>query len=340
MLSIRRSHSLATAGMIVVAASMVGCREQHADAAASGVVAVGGEAGDSGWQLLWRIGGTESDTLLIQPSRLVRSRNLLMVLDLGRRSVTALDYRTGALRWIFGHDGSGPGELELPQAAASLRDGRTAVFDAGNRRLIVLTDSGRATGTTGLATVGQIHSFCEVRDGEFLALVAAPAEPLVTVDRQGTRLTGASLPWAGVAALDPVAQTVQFTRLPSASGCVMSSQSTPFWSVRTGPQWTEMHRYADSSPAVPDSAPADLSSGVSMPDDSTVMISVLPPRGERGAVLRRFSLRGEPRGEWRLPTPPVNRIVWHEAVGDTVFVLHGINGMPALSAFVRQRPTH
>jgi hypothetical protein len=97
---------------------------------------------EPGWSLLWRVGGTETDTLLYDPVYLAADTAGLYVHDAGRYAVVRFDL-DGRLLWMCGHRGKDPDGFSVVRP-----NGRAVLFVIRRDRPLVFLDDGKPAGAT------------------------------------------------------------------------------------------------------------------------------------------------------------------------------------------------
>lgn len=150
----------------------------------------------SGWDTLWIAGSKNvNDTLFGYPYEVEVSGDLLVVRDIDRQSVVALDTNGNKL-WITGSEGAGPREFgQLADLEFDL-DGSLLVFDYGNRRIARIRRDGSFAGLRNLEFFSApFDMLLPIKDS--LVLAAQVAEGGIgVIDRSSWRLGEShDFPW-------------------------------------------------------------------------------------------------------------------------------------------------
>lgn len=161
------------------------------------------------WDTLFRVGGTDADTLLQMPAWPVADSAGFAIVDIYAHRVLRFD-STGALRWTYGREGFGPGEFAHPRDVSLAGDGATWVLDPRTARITVIDEDGRAARLLPLDGLEYpTDEFVPLSDGGAVVIVANGEEPLVRVGRDGAVERRSPLPWSEHAELPSLA--VQLT---------------------------------------------------------------------------------------------------------------------------------
>lgn len=184
---------------------------------------------DSFWTRLWYRGAAKDPDLFTEPREVVVSGDVVVVLDMGLREVSAFDVRTGATRLQLAARGEGPGEFKRPAHLVRVHDG-FAILDHVTSRLSAFDLRGRFTWDTPITNAGGAEGMCVRRDGHVIAKMPGARDAIVTFDSTGRTVSRQSLPWpdggirtAGLSA---------FVAGPDASGhCVLARRFGSEWLV-------------------------------------------------------------------------------------------------------------
>lgn len=157
------------------------------------------------WDTVFRVGGREGDTLILEATRIAADRSGVSLVDGFGGRVLRFD-PGGSLVWRFGRRGSGPDELRRPRALEVDDRGRTWVLDVANSRITVLDPAGRVETRVPLADVDRTVDAMAPLDGDRAVLFAFdPEAPFVTVDRDGQVVRREPFPWSGFERLNALA---------------------------------------------------------------------------------------------------------------------------------------
>jgi len=166
-----------------------------------------------------------SDSLLVNPNRVMVIDGLLIVTDPKAPAVIALDPETGRTVWRYDKEGRGPGEFKAPVLAAWHPNGILVVDDA-TARLFLFSRAGaliRESPVPGGLFVGGV---CSYPDGSMLLSVPGPPQLALFSFRFGdTRGEPASFPF--VSKGDNLAgSAMDLTSTPPESGVCLASRKT------------------------------------------------------------------------------------------------------------------
>jgi hypothetical protein len=148
-------------------------------------------------QELWHLGGTLQDTLLSLPLFLQADTGLVLVFDDGARRLIALDAHTGEIRWTFGRQGGGPDEFVSVRDVRIDADGRIAVLDQANARVLLLDREGKPLHHVRLAHPSLALHVVPLSADRLLLVTDDPREPLVVIDTSGTVVQRHPFAWDG-----------------------------------------------------------------------------------------------------------------------------------------------
>lgn len=141
---------------------------------------------------LWSIGGTEADTLLLNPYWLSTGAGGVTLWDGGRNAVIRVSAE-GEVLWTFGREGGGPGEFRTVRGIAQLPGGGAAVVDNVNERLTIIDRDGRLAGETSLSGLAP-ESVASLRDGSLVVLARADDPAFLVADANGVVVDSMGFP--------------------------------------------------------------------------------------------------------------------------------------------------
>ena len=184
---------------------------------------------DSFWTRAWYRGASKDPDLFTEPREVIVAGDLVVVLDMGLREISAFDVRTGATRLQLAARGEGPGEFKRPAHLVAVHDG-FAVLDHVTSRLSAFDTHGRFTWDTPITNAGGAEGICVRRDGRVVAKMPGAQDAIVTFDSTGRTILRQSMPWpdggirtAGLSA---------FMAGPDANGnCVLARRFGSEWLV-------------------------------------------------------------------------------------------------------------
>lgn len=148
---------------------------------------------EAAWDTLWTFGGV-GDTLLSSAGNLVPDdRGGVFFMDHLLSRIHHLDDR-GQLRWSWGTEGRGPGELQEARAMALDVNGGLVLVDYGNGKIMNLSYDGDLVGEVGYdLRTGLVFGVAVLESG--LYVMNTPASvPWVLVDREGKTVESVDLP--------------------------------------------------------------------------------------------------------------------------------------------------
>ena len=172
------------------------------------------------WDTLWQRGRAGEDTLLLMPLALAADSDRVYVLDAAGYRVVAFDAATGALHWVRGGKGGGPGEFTGPIAVAAARGG-AVVADPGSARLTYLDASGAVTQEVTHPEFVQAHSLCPLADGSLLVATGART-PLALLTPDGRLARWLALPWRDLDDVPSLARQLRLAPTSDRRGCVVA----------------------------------------------------------------------------------------------------------------------
>ena len=172
------------------------------------------------WRRVWMTGGAENDTTLLLPWRLALGTHLVIVADKGGARIAAFRKEDGALAWIRGRKGSGPGEYQEPTAVAVDGRDRIWVADATNRRIDVWTPDGELYESFTPPDLSYPEAMCPLPSGDMLVATSAQTNPLLRISESGRVVSRTNLPWPDLVGAPPLAVTKLLAPIPH--GCVLA----------------------------------------------------------------------------------------------------------------------
>lgn len=298
------------------------------------------------WTRLWTIGGSEADTLLISPSRVLTAGAIVYVLDGRAPRLMAIDLATGRLLWSYGHRGRGPGEFEAPQSMARWPGGGIVVADAATGRMTVIDEHGQLSTDIRPRAPAVPFDICVLGDSSVLVVGARPNGMFSRFRFDGSIATAPDSPKSVLR--DDGERTgyrARFGFVSSLNGdCYIALQRFGTL-LRVGPEDVRYERsmiesfdWRDSTAKVADvdlPLPTPLAALGIWTDGEEVGVPFDGRTELRGRLIDLYRASdGEYLRTVVAPRPPVNRIVAAARSGRVYLFLHGINHLPALSAFM------
>src|SRR5215216_6224220 len=146
-----------------------------------------------GWDTLWTIGGTQGDSLLLNPFLLSASDSAVYLYDAGARRVLAFRATDGTLAWSFGRQGAGPDEF---RGVRDLKadDHGVYVLDPRNNRIVRLGRDGSVGARVPLSQVGHAEQVAPLGNGEMVVLTMSAESAFAVIDEAGKVRGRFSLP--------------------------------------------------------------------------------------------------------------------------------------------------
>lgn len=207
---------LGAGGLALLVVLTGGCKDRdRSDAPPRQFVAVT-------WDTLWTAGGTESDSLMVDPFRLATGDGTVYVLQRMASRVVAVDAKTGEVRWMYGRKGNGPGEFGYPAAIGTAPSGEVVVADIANDRLTILRSDGTLAASVPVREPGIIGSVCPLRDGTILVSRVTPGRQIQRLDRTGAIVEGHDVPWPDLAAGNPIPRQAELAPVDGGAGCMVA----------------------------------------------------------------------------------------------------------------------
>jgi hypothetical protein len=140
----------------------------------------------------------------MQPWRLAASGDRVYVFDGAAARLLSFSARDGAVVWMSGRKGSGPGEFKMVRDLEVGPEGRPMLLDVGNGRITTLERNGAMHRQTRLVNVGYVDQFAPLPDGRAVLLTEHPDSALAVTDTSGGIVQRLGLPWKEFADLHPL----------------------------------------------------------------------------------------------------------------------------------------
>ena len=332
--------------LVIALAALPGCGEhspdeRKADAPRSRVIAA------TQWDTLWVRGGSESDSLLLIPRTIAATENRVYILDAGAGRVVALRALDGALEWVSGRKGGGPGEYRNAASMTLTPGGNVLVTDPQNLRMTELGQDGRVVREIPLRDIGYVQSVCPLRDGTFLMAALEGERPLVRIDADGRVVSRHPLPWPDLADAPPLARQAVLAPTPDREACVLGLVMGRGFAVFREGRFGEPGRYVEwfDLPEVQTTrttsdrrkteesriARRRIAATDMAAEAGDVFVSFEGESTDAGRLIDRYDLRtGSYRESYlfRGGAPKIARL------GRGFLILHHANGYPTLAAVV------
>jgi len=301
----------------------------------------------STWELLWRIGGIQGDTVLVTPTNLYLAGGRLLVLDPGGPKVLAFN-KAGSLAWSFGRQGSGPGELRNPVGIAVQASGDVMIADAELSRFALVDTLGRLIRTIAFQGFSGVTGICSISSSKTAVMSYESTAPLLVLSEDGSARARADHPFKALRGLPPQLQSAVLTEYAPASNCVIALQQGDGMGVLdSAGHLIAAWPYIESVPAStsPDrtrldynipkqEAPYGTKAARSASVSDTFAYVVFGGTSQYGGrVIDVYNLRRSAYQFSLLPPADIRSIAALVRSRDTVFVYHGINGVPVVSAY-------
>lgn len=156
------------------------------------------------WDTVVAIGGP-NDTLLSRPGWLRAEGGRLYVFDGIDQRVLAFD-DAGRLRWTWGRQGAGPGELRGVRDMRLDAQGNIVLLDADNLRITLVSPTGQLIREIPIRTeLARPEGIVPLPRGEYLLWTLSAEAPFVRLGPAGEEVARHPFPWAGFAELPPMA---------------------------------------------------------------------------------------------------------------------------------------
>ena len=249
---------------------------------------------------LWSIGGTEADTLLLNPYWLSAGAEGVTLWDGGRNAVIRISGE-GEVLWTFGREGGGPGEFRTVRGIAQLPDGGAAVVDNVNERLTIIDRDGRLAGETNLSGLAP-ESVASLYDGGLVVLTRSDDPAFLVADENGVVVDSMGFPSRPYRDLSPMAR--QGRVIGAGAGWVFGFTVGNGWWRIGGGRDAEGFPYAEHAdfPGIETSVGEAVVGGRTVTTRSTRTTEfVSTANGLRGA--RGYPVRSLLRGEQRARVP-------------------------------------
>ncbi|HEX8693250.1 MAG TPA: hypothetical protein VF746_12560 [Longimicrobium sp.] len=156
------------------------------------------------WDTLWSAGGALQDSLLLRPYLLAAGDSAVYVFDGGSSRLLAFGRSDGALRWMSGRRGGGPGEFQRVRDLKLAANASPVLLDVANRRITFLDGRGALRDEIPLPDVGYADQMVPLADGRVVLLTDRPDSALAVVDRGGRVAERVPFPWQEFSKLHPL----------------------------------------------------------------------------------------------------------------------------------------
>lgn len=291
------------------------------------------------WDTVWIRGGTVNDTMFAAPFAIAAGPGVVYVADAARQQVIALDAHNGDVRWRFGRGTKGLDPitpLSNPNSLVPLASGDLLIGDTRLRRLFIVNPDGQLRRSVALkSSIGQLHSLCELTPDRWALAILERGNPLVIVDPQGNILARRPSPFP-VDVRGMIANQARFAQTSDVGACALAQQLGESFSW-LGPSGSgASHPYLVRSPAFDSlsfagAAQARLpQTAYSMVASSTELwIATSNPNADSLNVIDRYA---RPSGRYMGSLHVPRNITAFALMGDVIYVIHGIDGHPAVSA--------
>ena len=305
---------------------------------------------DVTWDTVWMHGGNAGDTTLLIPFAISAAGGRVHVGDRAEQRVVALDAATGAVEWLSGRQGAGPGEFRRMDAIAATADGGVLVADGGNGRIAVVDAGGRTRDYLRPDGIPIYLSLCPLADGAVAVGTGGPGHPVVLVDRRGAVVGRPELPWPDLNGMYPAApRQGLFAAEPGGAGCLYALALGRGFTRLADGRFEAAHDYVEwfdvpesiLTPSIPGQPPnerlkggwAPAASGATV-DGDEVTVAFWGRTKDRGRLLDVYS-RSDGRYLRTVRAPvAMDRMAYADG---TWFFLHTRDGYPAVLA---ARPRH
>lgn len=294
------------------------------------------------WSVDWLVGSSPNDTLLMQPWRIAATDQTVYVADKAGARVAAFSVEDGALRWIVGGRGSGPGEFRLPTALAVAPNGEVWVSDADNPRVTLISPTGHVVGDFTIDEGWYVEALCPLANGTMLAVVNDPKDALYRFNRDGEIVARHSFPWKDLQDA-PSLLRQSFLAAGEGGACTLALGLGRGFADYDGRQFTYTHPYVEDV-QLPEvistisddgsrrsyrlSSPGGAALAVTRSDD-TLIVAFAGESGHRGRVLDLYRAKdGAYLSSLLLPWS-----VHHGGMarrGDRYFFISQTEGLPIL----------
>lgn len=261
--------------------------------------------------VVWeRVIGSADSTLAL-PSKVTLAATTLAVLDPSLGRIVGLSKRSGETVWQYGSTGSGPRELKEPTDIVLDERGNFVVVDAGNSKLLTISESGVFLAERPMPAAGA-RSICLYRDGRALVSQLALGSPLIAFDEKATSARTIAFPWpldsGDPVRLSPEQQPGEYVRLTQAvllpdlrGHCLVARQTAPGIALVAEDSVLWRNDELEAPPA--DSLRTSTSTIIATALLGDTVFAAYHGVGKlRGRLLDRYSLNtGEYIDSWRAP---------------------------------------
>jgi sugar lactone lactonase YvrE len=291
---------------------------------------------------LW-VRGSEADTVLEIPLGITADEEYVFVTDGARRGLAALNAKDGSTAWTAGYPGAGPGEFRRPAVIEVLPDGRIAVADTENGRLVFLDRSGKWLDQVPLEHA-QVSGLCGLADGTIVMTVSTAEQNVVVANTDGTVRARVALPWESLLSQPPLARQAMLDGFPDRSACVLATNFGPGLAIHDGSTWRMQRDYIETLPppkvetqeqgnsdrrvTTSSIAGATIASRGIAVDDDHLYVHFEGTTADRGRIIDVYSHEGRYQHSYRLDRRFRSLVV----VGETMYMFSQIEGIPRLTA--------
>jgi hypothetical protein len=213
--------------------------------------------------------------------------------------------------WQYERKGSGPRELKDPTDLVLDARGNFVVVDAGNSKLLTISETGEYIDERQIPTAGA-RSICLYRDGHALVSQLAIGSPLVAFDEKAASARTIAFPWpldsGDPGKVAPEQQPGEYVRLTQAvlltdprGHCLVARQTAPGLALVAEDSVLWINNELDAPPA--DSLRASTSTIIATALLGDTVVAAYHGIGkQRGRLLDRYALNtGVYLGSWRAP---------------------------------------
>jgi hypothetical protein len=199
------------------------------------------------WDTVWFRPGSERDTTLLLPTMIAADRRGVYALDIAGPRVVAFRATGGALEWMVGHSGGGPGEFRAPSSLSLTADGSIVVTDARGARLSVFRADGTLKRTIPLGEEPNTLRTCALSPGQFLVKqLVDGTPPIAQIDTDGVVGRRYALPWGQLRKLSSIVGQVELVPGEDAPVCMMATIFGPGFAIVDSGGIGAVHPYVES----------------------------------------------------------------------------------------------
>lgn len=291
----------------------------------------------AGWNVAWTRGGIRDTGLFQYPLQIATDGKRAYVSEAGLGEIIALSATDGKPLWRFG----GPtnrSQLLNPSTVFMSRGGRVVVVDESRRRLLWLDTLGQLSRRLDLAAaLGHVRTACELSSNRYL--IGSQDGAAVVLDTIGfvhdrLALSDPRATEGGIAASYGWLSTNA-----SGTGCLFAL--SPGGDFATIDSNAVVHWF----PYVETVSSGDRD-GRNRPLQTAIAASLQSSRasfafaGTGRWAMREIDDYDAGTGQYITSVHLPRHVVWFARTGDIIFVIHGVNGQPAVSALTRKSGGH